>query len=328
MICVNLESTNPFFNLAADEYLLKNCREEFFMLYVSDNSVVIGKHQVAHRETNTRFVAENNIPVIRRISGGGTVFHDSGNLNFSFILNSEQGRQVDFKKYTLPVLQFLSSVGIEAKLEGKSDLMINGIKISGNAEHVFRNRVLHHGTLLYDTDLGMLKGSIRNDTSKYSSRAVKSNPSPVMNLNNVLKNVFKNVLKNVSKYVDDFNGFRSGMINWFLNNYKGAEPGFLSVADKQNIESLALSKYRSWEWNYAYGPEYQFSSVINNSGVWSAFSLYVRDGIITEYRTDGSVELETALRKFIGYRHMPDKLKVLIEKENIFGQEFDIFNFF
>ena len=152
MLCLNLESTDPYFNLAVDEYLLKNRKEDFLILGINDTSVIIGKHQVAHRESATKFVTQNNIPVIRRISGGGTVYHDNGNLNFSFILKSEQGKQVDFRKYTLPVISFLASLGVDAKFEGKNDLKVNGLKISGNAEHVYHDRVLHHGTLLFNSD--------------------------------------------------------------------------------------------------------------------------------------------------------------------------------
>ncbi|MDQ1332249.1 MAG: lipoate---protein ligase, partial [Bacteroidota bacterium] len=186
MFCLNLRSTDPFFNLALEEYLLKNRKEDFFIVYVNAPSVIIGKHQVAHREADTKFVNENNIPVLRRISGGGAVFHDAGNLNFSFISQSTEGKQIDFRKYTLPVIKFLSVLGVEARFEGRNDLKVNGLKVSGNSEHVFRNRVLHHGTLLYDAQLDMLKGSLRKDTSKYLTRAVSSNPSPVMNLKELI----------------------------------------------------------------------------------------------------------------------------------------------
>ena len=109
MFCINLQSNDPFFNLAIEEYLLKNSQEEYLILYINSPSVIIGKHQTGHREVNTRFVTENNIPVIRRISGGGTVYHDAGNLNFSFIRQCETGKQVDFLKYTQPVIGFLES---------------------------------------------------------------------------------------------------------------------------------------------------------------------------------------------------------------------------
>ena len=112
MNCINLESNDPFFNLAIEELLLKSKNDDYLILGINNPSVIIGKHQSAYCEINTKFVFENNIPVIRRISGGGTVFHDKGNLNFTFIRQSEAGKQVDFRKYTLPVIEFLLSLGI------------------------------------------------------------------------------------------------------------------------------------------------------------------------------------------------------------------------
>jgi lipoate-protein ligase A len=324
MLCISLESTDPYFNLAVDDYLLKNSREEFLILGINDRSLIIGKHQVAHRETDTRFVTEHNIPVIRRISGGGTVFHDRGNLNFSFILNSSQGKQVDFRKYTLPVINFLSSVGIDAKFEGKNDIRVGGHKISGNAEHVYRKRVLHHGTLLFDTDLDLLEGSLRKDTGNYATKAVSSNPSSVINLTNVLKNVFKDVFK----YVDNIQEFKSEMIQWFLNNYPGAEAFLLSEEHKKNTDMLARSKYRSWEWNYGYGPEYHFTNRFEYKGKECLCSLFVKDGIIRECELKGSGELEAACKKVIGCRHMVEDMKDIFGEEIIFKEEFNIYNFF
>src|SRR5512133_1708828 len=148
MYCINSDTDNPYFNLALEEFLIKKSTEEFFILSVNNTSVVTGKHQCIHREVNTRFVTENNIPVLRRITGGGTVFHDHGNLNFCFIGNAEPGKQIDFQKHLLPITRYLSKFDIETIIQG-SDIRTDGLKISGNAEHVYRNRVLHHGTLLW-----------------------------------------------------------------------------------------------------------------------------------------------------------------------------------
>lgn len=314
MYCLNLQSTDPFFNLALEEYLLKKKKDDFLILYVNDPSIIIGKHQVAHREADTRFVIKNNIPVIRRISGGGTVFHDEGNLNFSFISNSSEGRQIDFRKYTLPVIKFLSIIGIEARFEGKNDLKVNGFKISGNSEHVYHNRVLHHGTLLYDTKLDSLKGSIRKDTSGYLTRAVSSNPSSVMNI------------KGLIPAVKDMNDLRSQMEIFFIdeNGYRLID---LSPGEKNEIKSLSISKYRTWEWNYAYGPEYHFNNQFDLHGVRHSCHLFVKDGIIRECKIEGSDMMSGASEKLIGCRHMADDITDMqINEESISG--IDVFHFF
>jgi lipoate-protein ligase A len=320
MFCINLESTNPFFNLAVDEYLLKNNNEDFLILGINEPSVIIGKHQVVHREVDTRVVTEYDIPVIRRISGGGTVFHDKGNLNFSFILKSEPGKQVDFRKYTFPVIEFLSSIGVKAKLEGKNDLKVNGLKISGNSEHVYHDRVLHHGTLLYDTDINMLKGAIRSDTSKYKTRAVGSNPSPVTNLINVLKAALKNG--------DDILAFKSLMMEWLLRNISGSETYVLSGAQSHAIMELAATKYITWEWNYAYGPEYYFNNrfVFRRNEI--SCHLFVKEGVIKECEFKGSGEFETAEKRLIGCRHMVKDIQEVLEKGKLLAAGFDVYNLF
>jgi lipoate-protein ligase A len=315
MFCLSPQSTDPFFNLALEEYLLMNRKDDFLILYVNMPSVIIGKHQVAHRETDTEFVTENNIPVARRISGGGTVFHDEGNLNFSFISQSTEGKQIDFRKYTLPVIKFLSVMGVEARFEGKNDLKVNGLKISGNSEHVFRNRVLHHGTLLFDTKLELLRGSIRKDLAKYSTRAISSNPSPVMNL------------KSIIPEVRDINDLRQQMMIFFIdeNGYKLID---LAPGEKKEIELLVATKYRTWEWNFAYGPEYKFAGKFEINSRPYYCSLFVKDGIIKDCIIEGSVEMTGTGRRLIGSRHMPDDLREAFMKENIIISPSEIFKFF
>ncbi len=324
MHCISLDTTDPCFNLAVDEYLLKKDHEEYFILGINDRSVIIGKHQVAHRETDTRFVLENNIPVIRRISGGGTVFHDQGNLNFSFILNTEPGKQIDFEKYTRPVIDFLRSAWIPARLENKSDLRVNGLKISGNAEHVFHNRVLHHGTLLFNTDLKLLKQSIRRQSVRYETRAVASNPSTVENIINIINNVGNYVIN----YVNDINKFKSQLMEWFLKNYQGAEPGSLTKEDKNVAMALADSKYRTWEWNYAYGPEYHFSNTFAFNGERCYCRFRVKDGVVWECNISGSNELGITCKDLIGCRHMVEDFRKVFETKGILERGFDIYDLF
>ena len=316
MFCITLESNDPYFNLAIEEHLLKNRKEEYLILGINSPSVIIGKHQTPHREINTRFITEQKLPVLRRITGGGTVFHDIGNLNFTFIKQSEPGKQVDFRKYTKPVIDFLASKGVVAKFEGKNDLKVNGLKISGNAEHVHHNRVLHHGTLLFSTSLNMLRSSLRKDQSNYSSRAVESNPSSVTNLIHILPD-FKDIFE-----------FRKGMIDYFLNNLSEAIEYELSEQDTSAAGTLAVSKYRSWEWNWAYGPEYQFDNNFELSGKRVSCRLYVREGTIRDCILVGSPELAGVAEKLIGRRHMVEDLLEVFKEENIKVNEEDIFNFF
>jgi len=316
MFCINLESNDPFFNLAIEEFLLKNSKEEYLILYVNSPSVIIGKHQTGHREVNTRYITEKNIPVIRRISGGGTVYHDHGNLNFSFIRRCESGKQVDFIKYTKPVIDFLKYMGVEAKFEGKNDLKIDGLKISGNAEHVHGNRVLHHGTLLYNTSLDSLRNSIRKDISRYSSRAVASNPSSVVNLNEILL------------CFNDISELRSEMINFFLKNLPDTFPYDLTEAEILQAESIALSKYHTWEWNWAYGPEYNFKNFFEIQNIPYSCNLEVRDGKIKECVLEGSNTFISTSKKLIGCRHMVSDMEEFFRIENVIFTEEDIYNFF
>lgn len=316
MYCINLDSDDPFFNLAVEEVLLKNRTEDFLILGINSPSIIIGKHQSAHRESDTRFAEMNFIPVIRRISGGGTVFHDSGNLNFTFIAQSVPGRQIDFRKYTLPVIDYLDTLGIEARFEGKNDLKVDGLKISGNAEHVFRNRVLHHGTLLFRSSLETLRNAIRRDTLHYSTRAVASNPSSVMNLCDKIK------------MFDDISEFRSGMMDYFLATIPGAISYELALSDKESALELARSKYRTWEWNYAYGPEYRFNNSFMFHDIQYSVNMFVKDGIIAECEIKGSGILQTIASKLTGCRHMAADMMKVIYDEGITISDEEIYMFF
>jgi lipoate-protein ligase A len=316
MILINLQTHDPFFYLALEEVLLKQTKSDYLILGINDPSVIIGKHQVAHREVNTRFVTENDIPVIRRISGGGTVFHDAGNLNFTFIRQSEEGKQVDFRKYTMPVIDFLISLGTDARLEGKNDIRVDGLKISGNAEHVHHNRVLHHGTLLFSASMESLKQSIRNDKSCYETRAVGSNPSSVINLNEKLSG-FR-----------DINDFRNGMIKYFSGIMPGLELHEVSPEHSEAAEALAKTKFRSWDWNFAYGPDYVFKNNFLFENSPHLVTLKVSSGIVMQCAFEGSGKLILIAEKLRGCRHMVPDILSVFEKEKIELPEGEIFNFF
>jgi lipoate-protein ligase A len=314
MYCFISDTDDPFINLAVEEILLKNRTEEFLILSVNKDSLIVGKHQSAQREINTRFVTENNIPVIRRISGGGTVFHDHGNLNFTFIRNSKAGSQIDFPKYTRPVIDFLVNSGIEARFEGKSDIRVQGYKISGNSEHVQRNRVLHHGTLLFSSSLENLRKSLNDHSACYCTRAVMSNPAPVSNI------------QNISKAFSDISEFRDRLME-FLSGKISDSTQFILPEEEQNAAILLADvKYRKWDWNYAYGPEYEFRKDFMYHGERVTARLYIKGGIIWDCIMESPALPSGIDKKLIGCRHMPEDMTCIFSNEDL--KDFDIFDLF
>lgn len=316
MLSICSESHDPFFNLAVEEYLLQNRKEDFLLLYINDPCVIIGKHQVVHREVNAKFIEEKKIPVIRRISGGGTVFHDKGNLNFSFIKQSETGKQVDFRLYTKPVIDFLDTLGVHSVFEGKNDLTVDGLKISGNAEHVFRERVLHHGTLMFDVDINDLKQSIKPKSDNYSTRAVESNRTSVTNLKERLNNI------------NSTDEFLKSMLNYFILNISDLQTYKLTNEELSAVHLLTDSKYKTWEWTYGYGPPYTFTGWIVINQKSHNFRLMVKDGIIWECNIEGSDEMKAAGKKLIGCRHLYTDLQEKFRSEKIEVTKEEIYRFF
>ena len=316
MYSLVLVTTDPCINLATEEYLLHNRMEDFLVLSINDPSVIIGKHQCLHREVNTMFTHKENIPVLRRISGGGSVYHDHGNLNFAFIRQSEKGKQIDFRFYTQPVIDFLKSQGIDASFEGKNDIRVNGLKISGNAEHVFRERVLHHGTLLFDANLDRLRNALKPVTSSYQTRAVESNRSSVANLKDMLGEIYS-----IDQLIDS-------MVDYFTASDRTFCPAALEAHEYETINSLAGSKYRTWEWNYGYGPPYTFVKSFDTEDHSVNVRLFVKDGIIWECNIEGDPAVSVAAKKMIGCRHMFMDLLSLFEAENIPVRKEEIWKFF
>jgi len=275
MLCIERNYTDPYFNIAAEEYVLKQFNEDVFMLWRNEPCIIVGKHQNTLAEINLDYIRENNIPVVRRITGGGTVFHDLGNLNFTFIKNGKPDELVNFRKFTEPILEVLQQIGIDAKFEGRNDLTINGRKFSGNAEHVHKTRVLHHGTLLFSAQLGNLSKALNVDPSKFSDKAVKSVRSRVTNISEHLLNDM-NVLQFRDRIQEHIKAQHPEMV---IINF--------SDEDVQKINELAETKYKTWEWNFGYSPKYNFQKKVKANGGNIEFNFDVKDGIIEKAKIFG-----------------------------------------
>ena len=303
MLCLHLENPDPYFCLAAEEYLFKNYSEDIFLLWQSHNAVVIGKHQNAMAEINYRFVRENEIKVCRRISGGGTVFHDKGNVNFSFIQNVASPGEVNFRTFLQPVAEFLNTLGIRAEISGRNDLLIQDKKISGNAQHVFKNRVLHHGTLLFDSDLDNLGNAIRVAPGKYFGKAVQSNRSLVANINQFLPGELNT----------------EGFIGLLLDHWLKAMPGnrmhFLSEEDENRIAVSAGEKFSTWEWNFGYSPKYTFRNEFRVEGEIFRVEFIVEKGIIHDSLCSGTFPgLNQLNRRLRGVRHSFNNINAILKQ--------------
>lgn len=179
---IRLKTKDPYYNLAVEEYLFKNSDDDVFMLWQNSSSVIIGKNQNAYAEVNLAAAQEHGVNVCRRITGGGAVYHDSGNVNYTFISVSGGSGALDFESFTKPIIKALYGMGVNAALSGRNDIECGGLKFSGNAQHCSGGRILHHGTLLFDTDLGAMSELLKVDKEKLSYRAVKSCASRVVNL--------------------------------------------------------------------------------------------------------------------------------------------------
>ena len=245
MLIFHRPFTDPYLNIAAEEYFVKHAKEDICMIWMNERSVIIGKHQNAYAEINYPYIRSNHIPVIRRISGGGTVYHDEGNVNFTFIQKTRKTNQVDFSRFTSIIVIFMQSLGIEINVNERNSLFIGNLKFSGHAEHIFHDKVLHHGTILFDTDLDALENSLKPG-KEYRGKAMTSVRSNVCNIAPLLPESI------------DIHQFIDRLIAWLRNYYPGSDSYVLNINELEAIEYLSETKYKTWEWNYGYAPAYTF----------------------------------------------------------------------
>lgn len=305
MLCIYNTSTEPYFNMATEEYLFKNFQDEIFMLWRNDNAIVVGKHQNTLSEINIDYVREKNIKVVRRLSGGGAVFHDLGNLNFTFIVNALDSNKVDFKRYTLPIIQVLQQLGVDAKFEGRNDLTIKGKKFSGNAVHVIRNRVLQHGTLLFKSVISDLTEALKVNPLKFQDKAVKSVRSRVTNITEHLKEPI------------DLNKFSEMLMKHVSDMYIDAKVYEFTAFDKEAIQKLAYEKYSTWEWNFGYHAKYDFEKLERTSAGNVEVHLNVENGFIRNCKIYGDYfnikETSDFESMLIGLKHDYSTISKVIE---------------
>ena len=233
------QSTLPSFNLAAEEYLFSKTGEDFLLLYVNEPSVIIGSNQAVLNEVDQDFCIEHDIRIIRRLSGGGAVYHDLGNLNYSFI-HGKTGEPLS-ARFLDPVVETLQALDIPVEVRKRKDLWLEGYKISGTASHLSKGREIHHGTLLYDTDLRMLSKALNPEKRDLVRKATASVPSPV---------------KNIRSYLQERGeGFESAQFFLQFALQMGLvmgtdHIGSFEAHEEEGIRKLQGDKYIQRDWNY------------------------------------------------------------------------------
>ncbi|WP_416807685.1 lipoate--protein ligase [Bacillus safensis] len=294
----NEQHYDPMINLAIEEYCLKylDPEETYLLFYINRPSIIIGKNQNTIEEINTKYVEDNGIKVVRRLSGGGAVYHDKGNLNFSFITKDDGDSFHNFKKFTEPVIKALEKLGVKAELSGRNDIMADGRKISGNAQFATRGRIFSHGTLLFDSEIEHVVSALNVKKEKIESKGIKSIRSRVANISELMdqKMTTEEFRKILLSYIFDTNGD--------VPQYR------LTEKDWEKIHEISRDRYQKWEWNYGRSPKFNLQHSKRFPAGSIDLRLEVKKGMIQDCKIFGD---------FFGVGDIAD-----IEKRLI-GQQYD-----
>ncbi|HCA43986.1 MAG TPA: lipoate--protein ligase [Bacteroidetes bacterium] len=313
MILVNNnDNKDATLNLALDEWCVRNLDvndKNYILFYINSPSIIIGKHQNTIEEINSEYVEQNNIKVVRRISGGGAVYHDEGNLNFSFITKYSHDSIHNFKKFTAPVIKALHSLSVDAILGGRNDITVDGRKISGNAQFSNTRSMFSHGTLLFDSKIENVVEALNVRAEKIESKGIKSVKSRVANIKEFLKKVisieeFKNVLiENIFDGVKDYPVYN------------------LSDKEWAEVEKIADTKYRTWEWNYGRSPEFNIQKINRFDFGQIDARINVKDGIIKDIKLFGDFlghgEMKEIEERLTGKRYEEKEIENAISDINL-----------
>lgn len=317
MIFIDNEDVNdPRINLALEEYALRNFNpgKDYLLFYINEPSIIIGRNQNTLEEINFNYVEQKGIHVVRRMSGGGVVYHDFGNLNFSFITNHDLKSLNNFGKFTTPVTKILNQLGVPAELKGRNDVLVHDKKISGNAQFSTGKRMFHHGTLLLNSDLSEVSKALQVKMSKIESKGHKSVRSRVAN---------------ISEFLDtpiDIESFKNLLLKGFYNEGEVFQTYTLTEAQWQDVYKLRDEKYGTWDWNYGSSPKFNIKRSKRFPIGEIDLRIYVEKGIITDFKIYGDFfgkePVETLEKLLIGTRYEKATIEELmrpIDIEGFFG---------
>lgn len=294
---------DTYYNLALEEYVFNHFKDDIYLLlWKNDNSIVLGKHQNVFEEINIKAVEEMGIKVARRNTGGGTVFHDKGNLNYSFMADYNPNSFIDYDTFLNPIISALESMGIHAVKRRTCDIAIDDKKISGSAQTIKGGRILHHGTLLFDSDLPMLIELLKKTEGKIVSKAIKSVTSTVTNI--------KEHIYDKTMTIDEFKALL------LKDLFKGgAQEITLSEEQLVEIRELVENKYSKWQWNYGNSPKFSYEKERKVLGEAVNVKLNVEKGIVVSCEITGNkLPYKDIERIVIGSRYSYNEIASKLEE--------------
>ncbi|UHA72096.1 lipoate--protein ligase [Paenibacillus sp. 481] len=281
--------TDPRINLAIEEFVLKHLpmdEDSYLLFYINEPSIIIGKNQNTIEEINADYVKDQHIHVVRRLSGGGAVYHDLGNLNFSFLTKDDGQSFHNFRKFTQPVIDMLRSLGVEADLTGRNDIQVGERKISGNAQFATRGRMFSHGTLLFNSEMEHVASALKVRQLKIESKGTKSVRSRVANISEFLSEPLT------------MEQFRNSLLHYIFDKEADQVPQYhLSEEDWEQIHRISEERYQNWDWNYGRSPQ----SNIAHAKKFPAGIIDVRMDL-----KDGRIEMIKIYGDFFGVGEVSD----------------------
>lgn len=312
MLYIRNDSNDPYYNMAVEEYVIKNMdpSQEYFFLWQNRPVVVVGKNQNTIEEVNMDFVKANDIAVVRRLSGGGAVYHDLGNVNFTYIVDYRPEDVNSIKRFCTAVVKALEKMGVKAEFSGRNDITIDGKKVSGNAQYLTKNRLLHHGTLLFDSNLEMLTKALNVKQQKISSKGIKSVKSRVTNIKDHLAG-------NVT--VEEFKELVAKLI--FEVEQSPFQEYTFTPEDIARIRCLRDGKYATWEWNFGQSPEFDLICSKRFSGGEIEARINVNGGYIRGIKFFGDFmsmrDVSEVEQRLQGEKYKEQDLRQVLSKINL-----------
>ncbi|MFT8871717.1 MAG: lipoate--protein ligase [Sporolactobacillus sp.] len=307
----NRDILDQTLNFALEEYVLTHLdsHETYLMFYRMTPTVIVGRNQNTLEEIDSEYVRQNHIAVTRRLSGGGAVYNDPGNLSFSFIAKDDGDSFNNYRKFTEPLIRALQHLGVDAHLEGRNDLLIGDKKISGNAQFVTKGRIFSHGTLLFDVDLDRVGAALRPDAGKYESKGIKSVRSRVTNIRQHLAEDM------------DIHAFRETLLRYMFADVPAVPEYRLTDADWTVIIDIARARYRNWDWVYGKSPAFNVRAARRFTGGRIDVRLEVVRGVIAHAYIYGDFfgqgDVCEFARRLEGLRYQAQAVGALIAETDV-----------